>query len=456
MIFEQIYLDCLSQASYLIGSGERAVVVDPRRDVDVYLDAATRHGLDIEHVIATHLHGDFVAGLVELADRTGATVWMGERFDGPLPCERLADGQELRIGSVTIRTLETPGHTPESICLLVTDDEAPHAAPKLLTGDTVFIGDVGRPDLVGAQGHSAEEMAGMMFDSLAAKILPLDDHVEVWPGHGADSTSGTSIGTQASSTIGTQRVQNWAFRQPDRARFVAEQCANLAPPPGYFQHAATVNREGPRLSRERPQLRELAEDECSVSVENGALLLDVRPVAAFGAGHVPNALNIGLAGRFAEWSGKLIEPGRRIVVIAADEEQAREAFVRLARVGHDMVIGWCRAKAERTTDRLQQQDVHSLRSEVEAGSVQVVDVRGPGEFSSGHVPGAVLAPLDRLPGPLEELDRLDRARPTAIVSAKGDRSSSAAHFLRQRGFQDVRNVAGGTDAWRATGYAVET
>ncbi len=454
MIFEQIYLDCLSQAAYLIGSDGEAALVDPRRDVDEYLAAAERHGLTIRHVIATHVHADFVAGLLEIADRTGAVVWMGGRFDGELPCRRMPHGHELRVGQAVIQTLETPGHTPESICLLV---RGPEGTPtRLLSGDTVFLGDVGRPDLVGARGLSAEDMAGMMFDSLRDHVLPLDDAVEVWPGHGAGSACGKNISTESRSTIGAQRMSNWAFTCDDRDRFITELCAELPPPPRYFAHAAAMNRSGPSLERERTTPRRLGPDECSVVEENGAILLDVRTVDAFGKAHVAGSLHVSLCGRFAEWCGRLITPGRRIVLVASTEDEAREAFVRLARVGHDTVLGWCCPDADHATAALPQWTPAELHLALEQDpGFQVVDVRQPGEFRAGRVPGAVSAPLTAFADPGFAPAGLDPARPTAVICQGGARSSMASHFLRNLGFHDLRNVAGGTGAWRAAGHAVE-
>ena len=453
MIFEQIYLDCLSQASYLIGDDGRAVVVDPRRDVEVYLELATRHALTIEYAIATHVHADFVCGLAELAARCGATIAMGAAFDGELHCERLQDGQILTIGALRIEVLATPGHTPESICLLVHDRADPAAQPRLLTGDTLFLGDVGRPDLTGSSERDAAAMAGMLFDSLRQKILPLGDDTEVWPGHGAGSACGKNIDRARSSTLGIQRQRNRALSFSDRKRFIAELCAGLAPPPSYFAHAAGLNRTGPSLAQERPPLRRLDELESSTAIENGAVLVDVRPAPSYGAAHLPHALNVPLDGRFAEWCGRLIRPGRPIVLAAATAQDAQEAVVRLARVGHDLVIGWCEVDVARAVLELPQVEVGALAGVLE--TLQVVDVRSPGEFDAGHLPGARLAPLDRLPTDPGLLAGLDPLRTTAIVCGSGNRSSSAAHFLRRIGFVELRNVVGGMNAWRAAELPIE-
>jgi glyoxylase-like metal-dependent hydrolase (beta-lactamase superfamily II)/rhodanese-related sulfurtransferase len=455
VIFEPFHLDCLSQASYLVGSQGHAVVVDPRRDVDVYLAAAAQHGLTITDVIATHLHADFVAGLRELADRSGARIWVGSRFVGAMPCRRLADGQSLRIGSVTLRTLETPGHTPDSICLLVRDEAAPAVAPKLLSGDTLLVGALGRPEPDGAGGPGADALAGLLFDSLRTRILPLDDRVEVWPAHLADRGPPGGLGAAAPSTIGRERRDNPALRIDERAAFVAAVCRDLPDLPRYFAEVARQNREGPRLRRERPRLRELGDLECSVVAENGAVLLDVRPSPLHCASHPPLALNIPLDARFAAWCGRLIEPGRRIVIAATAPAEADEAWLRLARVGHEAVIGWCRLSPERCTAALPQHDAHQLHAELRRGRVQVVDVRESAEFVRGSVPGAHHAPLERLPVDAAGLAGLDPTRRTAIVCAHGCRSSTAAWFLRRRGFGDLGHLAGGTEAWRAAGYALE-
>jgi glyoxylase-like metal-dependent hydrolase (beta-lactamase superfamily II) len=458
VFFKQFYLGCLAQASYLIGSEGEAAVVDPRRDVDEYLGEAEANGLRIRWVIETHLHADFVSGHRELAERTGAEVVFGARARAALPHRAVRDGEEIRLGRLRLRFLETPGHTPESICVVVLEDG--EAAPALvLTGDTLFIGDVGRPDLAGgAEGLGVRDMAGLLYDSLHGKLLPLPDEVLVYPAHGAGSLCGRNISSETVSTIGDQRRHNYALQPMPRERFVDMVTADLPEAPAYFPHDAALNREGAAPLAAR-RLVPLAPEAVEAHLREGAVLLDVRDAAAYGAGHVPGALNVGLRGQFASWAGTLVDTGRPIVVAAEGEDEAGEALMRLARVGLENVAGHLAGGVEawersgRPVARLPQIAVDELRARL--GSVpglQVLDVRRAGEYAQGHVPGAVNVPLHLLE---EESRRLDRGRPTAVICAGGYRSSAAGSILQGRGFPDLANVVGGTSAWLAAGYPAE-
>jgi glyoxylase-like metal-dependent hydrolase (beta-lactamase superfamily II)/rhodanese-related sulfurtransferase len=458
VFFKQFYLGCLAQASYLIGSEGEAAVVDPRRDVDEYLAEAEANGLRIRWVIETHLHADFVSGHRELAERTGAEVVFGARARAALPHRAVRDGEEIRLGRLRLRFLETPGHTPESICVVVLEDG--EAAPALvLTGDTLFIGDVGRPDLAGgAEGLGVRDMAGLLYDSLHGKLLPLPDEVLVYPAHGAGSLCGRNISSETVSTIGDQRRHNYALQPMPRERFVDMVTADLPEAPAYFPHDAALNREGAAPLAAR-RLVPLAPEAVEARLREGAVLLDVRDAAAYGAGHVPGALNVGLRGQFASWAGTLVDTGRPIVVAAEGEDEAGEALMRLARVGLENVAGHLAGGVEawersgRPVARLPQIAVDELRARL--GSVpglQVLDVRRAGEYAQGHVPGAVNVPLHLLE---EESRRLDRGRPTAVICAGGYRSSAAGSILQGRGFPDLANVVGGTSAWLAAGYPAE-
>lgn len=459
MYFKQYYLGCLAHASYLIGSDGEAAVVDPQRDVDQYVEEAKARGLTITYVIETHLHADFVSGHRELAARTGARIVFGAKAGAEFEHLVVKEGDELRLGRVVLRVLETPGHTPEGISILVVDTEASPEPQKVLTGDTLFVGDVGRPDLVGSKGYTPEQMAGLLYDSLHEKLLTLDDAVEVYPAHGAGSACGRFMSKETWSTIGDQRRGNYALKPMSRDEFVKMMTADLPEPPAYFSRDAEINRTGAPALGELPQPRALAPVEVDAHVRAGALVLDVRPAAAYGTAHVPGSVNIALSGQFAGWAGSLVEPGTRIVVVAEDIEGVDEAVTRLARVGLEGVVGyldggiyaWDRAGLE--TASVAQMALDELEARLdERADLQVVDVRRPQEYAVGHVPTAENATLAHL---IEEAPRFDRGRPTAVVCASGYRSSIGTSLLERAGFREIYNVVGGTNGWRSAGFAVE-
>lgn len=456
MQFKQYYLGCLAHASYLIASNGEAVVVDPQRDVDQYLADAGAQGLAIRYVLETHLHADFVSGHRELAARTGAEIVFGWRAGAEFPHRSVRDGDELRIGSVVLRAIETPGHTPESISWLVIDDAAPDEPRKLLSGDTLFIGDVGRPDLAGSKGFSAAEMAATLYDTLHTKILTLGDEVEVFPAHGAGSSCGRNIAKERSSTIGEQRRMNYALRPMTKDAFVALMTTDLPEAPAYFPMDAEINRRGAGMLSQL-HAAPFSPREAHVHIGNGALVLDVRDSAAFGAAHVPDSINIGLQGSYASWSGNLLTPSTPLILITHHQDEVKEAVMRLARVGLENVIGtidggidaWCAAGLPvATTAQISVHELHARLGE----HLQVLDVRAPGEYGPGHVPGAVNVPLPLLE---KRVSELDATRATAVVCAGGYRSSAAASLLARHGFADVVNVIGGTSAWVSAGLATE-
>ncbi len=452
--FHQFYLGCLAHASYLIGSNGEAAIVDPQRDVQQYIEAANERGLRIRYVIETHIHADFVSGHSELAERTGAEIVFGASAGAEVPHRAVREGDELRVGDVVLRALETPGHSPESISWLVVDtaNDTPH---KLLTGDTLFIGDVGRPDLAGSRGYTSAQMAALLYDSLHGKLLALDDSVEVWPAHGAGSACGRNISTERTSTIGQQRRMNYALQPMSRDAFVSMMTADLAPPPRYFSYDAEINRRGaPALPS---GVAALAPAEVECARDRGAVVLDVRDSAAFSDGHVPGSINIGLRGQFASWAGTLVDSERPIVIVAADEAAANEAGMRLARVGLENVEGALLGGVEAWRDggrelaSLPQMNVERLRDSL--ADVQILDVRRRSEYDSGHVPGAVNIPLESLQERIGELD-LSKTAATAVICASGYRSSAAASLLSHpEGV--IFNVPGGTAAWIAAGYETE-
>ena len=460
MFFKQFYLGCLAHASYLIGSEGEAAVVDPQRDVDEYLEEARAQGFQIKYVIETHLHADFVSGHQEIAARTGAQIIFGEKAGVEFEHRAVREGEEIRVGKVALRFLETPGHTPEGICVLVTDTEAPEQPAKLLTGDTLFIGDVGRPDLAGGKGYTPQMMAEMMYDSLHGKLLKLSDATEVYPAHGAGSMCGRNMSKETSSTIGEQRKFNYALKPMSKDEFVKMMTADLPEAPLYFPRDAEINRSGARGLSELQPPSALTPQQVFSLHDNGHVLLDVRSAADFGAAHLPGSMNIGLGGQFAMWAGSLIPLNAAIVLIADTGAQVDESVVRLARVGIENVKGYLEGgvqswqEAGLPVETIEQVSVAQLKERIGDSELQIVDVRRPAEYGDGHVPRALNAPLaslDKSLGPLP----LKKDKLTAVICAGGYRSSAAASLLQKQGFSKLVNVAGGTGAWVNAGYPVE-
>lgn len=452
MFFQQLYLGCLAQASYLIGSNGEAAVVDPRRDVDEYIALAAEHGLTIRFVVETHLHADFVSGHRELADRTAASIVISAEAKAEFPHLPVTDGDSFPLGDLRLRILATPGHTPESVCIVVEESGRP---VKVLTGDTLFIGDVGRPDLAGGAGFSSEEMAAMLYDSIHRKLLPLPDNVEVWPAHGAGSLCGRNMSKETSSTIGLQRRLNYALQPMTKDEFVALMTRDMVEAPPYFALDAQINRRGAPALRHTPSPRPFDAAEVAHALENGAIVLDVRTAGAYGEVHIPRSLNIGLDGQYASWAGTLLRPDADLVIVAADDQRVDEAAMRLARVGFENARGFVRdgldawRSAGLRTASVPQISVHALCQMMESDpSLHVIDVRRPSEYRNGHAPGALNLPLHEL-GDLAQ--SVDPERPTAVICAGGYRSSIGTSILERLGFGEVYNVTGGTSAWLAAG-----
>jgi hydroxyacylglutathione hydrolase len=449
MYFEQFYLGCLAHASYLLASQGEAVVVDPQRDVDLYLNAAAQHGFTIRHVFETHLHADFVSGHKELAARTGAQIYIGVQAAATFPHIPVRDGFELKFGSASIRVLETPGHTLESICLLLTDDEKSSEAWAVLTGDTLFIGDVGRPDL--SPRYTPAELAGMLYDSLHEKLLSLPDQVLVYPAHGAGSLCGKNMRAERSSTIGTERLTNYALQFPNKQEFVTALTSNLPARPEYFLRDAELNRSGAPALADLQSLRPISPAELQEMLRHGQIALDVRPADEFAAGHVPGSVNIGLSGQFASWAGTLLGLASHPVLIADSEEQIHEARIRLARVGIEAldgflaggIAGWKNVGLPLAT--IAQIDVREMHSKVSANGLQVLDVRRAPEWDTGHIENASWWPLDNFKVSPPEIDHCAQL---AVHCKGGYRSMIACSFLQRAGFKNVVNVIGGFDAWQ--------
>jgi glyoxylase-like metal-dependent hydrolase (beta-lactamase superfamily II)/rhodanese-related sulfurtransferase len=462
MILTQYYLGCLAHASYLIADPDSgaAAVIDPQRDVEQYVADADALGCRIEHVFLTHFHADFVAGHLELRDRTGATIRLGARAAAEYAFTPMRDGSAMQLGAVRLEVLETPGHSPESISIVVYDPEHSGDRPyAVLTGDTLFIGDVGRPDLRASLGWSAEELASMLYDSLHQKLATLPEDTLVYPAHGAGSLCGKNLSTDTVSTIGVQRRYNYALAPMSRERFIEIVTTDQPDTPAYFTYDAVLNtRERPTLDAalER-ELRPLSLEELLEMVRRGAELLDTRESTEFEGAHVRGALNIGLGGSFATWCGTILERERAVVVIAEPGREL-EAATRLGRIGFDTIAGHLSGGMQQLEDAPELVD----RTErITAGTVAeqlassepplVIDVRSTREWDEGHIDGAVNLPLSQL---RDRLDELPSNRALVVHCAGGYRSAIAASVLRREGLTRVADLVGGLGAWESAQLAL--
>jgi hydroxyacylglutathione hydrolase len=407
MYFEQFYLGCLAHASYMLASEGEAVVVDPQRDVEIYLQAAQANGVAIRHVFETHLHADFVSGHKELAAKAGATIYMGEQAEAKFPHVAVRDGFQLQVGKIRITALETPGHTPESICLVITDEEKSPEPWAVLTGDTLFLGDVGRPDL--SKRHTPAQLAALLYDSLHGKILKLDDEVLVYPAHGAGSLCGRNMRAERVSTVGTERLTNYALQIKSREEFVKQLTSNLPARPAYFSQDAEINRTGAASLSEFSPLPPIDAYALQTLLAEGGIALDVRSGEEFAGGHVPGSVNIPLSGQFASWAGALLGLESRPVLIAASDEAVTEARMRLARVGLENVQGYLKGgvaawkESAQGLETIPRITVQALNEQL--NQLQVLDVRREPEWETGHVEGAMWWPLDNFKIAPPEIDR---------------------------------------------------
>ncbi|WP_406422607.1 rhodanese-like domain-containing protein [Streptomyces sp. NBC_00873] len=452
MFFTQYYLDCLSQASYMIAdeTSGQAVVVDPRRDISEYMADAETRGFTVVGVINTHFHADFVAGHLEMAARTGAWIGYGHRAETEYSIRKLTEGERVSLGDVTLEIMETPGHTPESISVLVHEHATDTVPYGVLTGDALFIGDVGRPDLLASVGVTAEELGAMLHDSVQNKLMGLPDEVRVFPAHGAGSACGKNLSTEKQSTIGEQRATNYACAPMSQEDFVALVTVGQSAAPSYFSYDAELNRKDRELYNPAAAPRPLTVEEFSALRGAGAVVVDARGPQEFGAGHLRGSINVPADGRFAEQAGTVLAPDAELLVIAP-ENREEEVVTRLARIGFDRVAGYLRnpddalAALGDEVGPAGRLTAAQLRTALESGEPPlVVDVRTCGERAAGFIDGSLHISLGELPRHLGEIPR-DRA--LVLHCAGGHRSSIAASLLRHNGFSDVSDILGGYAAW---------
>ena len=463
MIFKQFYLPCLAHASYVIGDEATgtAAVVDPQRDTEQYIAFAAEHSLKIKHVILTHLHADFVAGHLELRDRVGATIYLGASAKAGYAFTPLHDGDVLEFGRVRLKALETPGHTPESISILVYDLKVNASQPHaVLTGDTLFIGDVGRPDLRAALGWSATDLGGMLFDSLHTKLLALPDQSLVYPAHGAGSLCGKSLSKETVSTLGEQRRTNYALQPMSKEAFIQVVTADQPDAPAYFTYDAVLNsEERPTLDQTLARVHPMTLEDVLALQQVGAQILDTRDCAEFASAHLKGSINIGLGGQYATWAGTVLDREHPIVIIA-DPGRESEAATRLGRIGFDHVAGYLqdgmhslksRPDLTETTERISAPFAAELLSSNEAPLA--IDVRAPREREQKNIAGSLSIALNHL---VENLEKIPKDRSLIVYCAGGYRSSIAASLLQRAGFDRVSELAGGIVSWEASNLPLQT
>jgi glyoxylase-like metal-dependent hydrolase (beta-lactamase superfamily II)/rhodanese-related sulfurtransferase len=429
-------------------------VIDPQRDVEIYLEAATRKGVTIEHVIETHLHADFVSGHRELAERTGARIYLGKGSGASFEHEAVGDGDFIEFANCRLEFLQTPGHTTESSCIVLTDLAKGPRPQAVFTGDTLFVGDVGRPDL--SETHTPQELAALLYQSLHEKVLALPDETEIFPAHGAGSLCGRQMSSEASSTIGKERRSNYALLAKSCDEFIHLLTDSLPARPEYFTREVELNRKGAASLDQLPALKALSAEEVLALQAEGAIVVDTRPAMQFAVAHIPGCIHIALTGQYASWAARILGLDSRLIVCGEDEDHVRESQMRLARVGIENVIGYLdegipgwiwRGHELEYIPQISVQELLELRDSEKDG-IYVVDVREPAEAAQGAIEGSVNIPLGQLVARAAELQR-DKL---LVVHCKGGyRSSIATSLLRRAGFRDLANITGGFDAWKAAG-----
>jgi len=445
MKVEKIYLTCLSHASYILSSNNEAAIVDPQRDIDDYIEILKTNNLNLKYILETHLHADFVSGHLELSKKTGATIVFGNQANVKFEHQSVKEGDILEIGNASISILETPGHTPEGVCFLATDNDNPKDPMVVFTGDTLFAGDVGRPDLMD-ETLSSEELGGMLYDSLRNKLMTLPDKTKVYPAHGAGSSCGRSLLDVEFSTIGDEKQTNYALQEMDKTTFIGLITEDQPIAPRYFKQSAILNQEGlADVDNIIDNLARLSLTEFQQKItEPNVVILDVRNPGVFSQNYIPNSFNIGLGGRYAEWIGSIMDPEKEIILVA-DPGKEREATIRAARVGFDNVIGFLDGgfetwiDANLSVDTINQIDTKGLEN-INLDDYVILDVRKKAEFSENHIEHAENIPLVSLQN---NLSNLTKSKPIVVHCQGGYRSTIALSILKKNGYTEVINLAGG-------------
>ena len=441
MYLQRFFVEGLAHASYLFGADGEAAVVDPKRDVDDYLEAAKRQGLTIVAIFNSHPHADFTSGFSELAQRTGAKVYVSHLAPAKYQHIDGKNGDRIKIGSLEVELLETPGHSPDSLSFLVRENGKPTA---IFTGDLLFVNDVGRPDLRDAE-EDASGLAGKLYDSLFQKILTLPDDVKVYPAHGAGSLCGRAISDAPFSLVGQERNLNWAMQIKDRNEFVRQMTANLPDRPAYFSYDVDLNLKGVKPFGEVPVPRQMTETELKTAAKQGAAVIDVRSAAEFGAGHFPGSINIGIgSASFSTWTGFMISGEKPIVLVVRSEKDANKARLELARIGFDTLTGYVTADTLTQTQKLSQLSAADLKSSLQNNGPFVLDVRTPNEWKSNHIETATHASLSSF---AKKIPDLPKDKKIVVICGSGYRSSIAGSMLQARGYNDIENVTGGMEAY---------
>jgi len=453
MYIEQLYTNCLAEAAYYIESDGEAAIIDPIRETEPYLELAAKRGATIKYIFETHFHADFVSGHIDLSKKTGAVIIYGPMAETKYEVVNAKDGEIFSLGKLKIKTLHTPGHTPESSCYLLLDEKGKEHS--VFTGDTLFVGDVGRPDLLDGK-MSSEELASMLYDSLNTKIKTLPDEVIVYPAHGAGSSCGKNIGKETFSTIGEQKKFNYALKALTREQFIKEVTDGILPPPHYFFEDARINKDGYDSFDEamKKSNRSLSTKQFEEAINKGALILDTRTADHFEKGFIPGSLNIGLNGQYAIWVGTLVNIQQPLVLVTEPGTE-HESILRLARVGYENVLGYLAEgihgwKKELEVVKSIQPD--NMKQEIKKGA-EVIDVRKPGEWNVSHVKNAIFIPLSGMPG---NLDEKDKTKPYLVHCGGGYRSMTAISLMKRLGFKNLTNIYGGFGAILNAGVEVVT